>query len=116
MRSGGLRIDKVSTIFQQTTKKAGEWGNFFPHFLNELTIYNLMSNNNLKQKEMKFTIGEKGNLTIVDDKKTLLLETDKYDLITLKEKIEEYLKSTEKTTSSVYRYNPRSKRLELTVE
>jgi hypothetical protein len=75
-----------------------------------------MNNKNLKEKEMKFTIGEKGNLTIVDDKKTLILETDKFDLITLKEKIEEYLKSAEKPTSSVYRYNPKSKRLELTVE
>lgn len=75
-----------------------------------------MDNNNLTQKEMKFTIGEKGNLTIVDDKKTLILETDKFDLITLKEKIEEYLENTDKPTSSVYRYNPRSKRLELTVE
>lgn len=65
---------------------------------------------------MKFTIGEKGNLTIVDDKKTLILETDKFDLIALKEKIEEYLDNTEKKISSTYRYNPRSKRLELTIE
>lgn len=65
---------------------------------------------------MKFTIGEKGNLTIVDDKKTLILETDKFDLVALKEKIEEYLDSTEKKISSTYRYNPRSKRLELTIE
>ena len=75
-----------------------------------------MNNNNLILTEMKFTIGEKGNLTIVDDKKTLILETDKFDLIALKEKIEEYIKSTEKKVSSVYRYNPRSQRLELTVE
>lgn len=65
---------------------------------------------------MKFTIGEKGNLTIVDDKKILILETDKFDLVALKEKIEEYIDSTEKKISSTYRYNPRSKRLELTIE
>lgn len=75
-----------------------------------------MINNNLINEKMKFTIGEKGNLTIVDDKKTLVLETDKFDLIALKEKIEQYLENTENKTTSVYRYNPRSKRLELTIE
>lgn len=63
---------------------------------------------------MKFTISEKGHLTIVDDKKTIILETDKYDLIDLKEKIEDYLndKSENKGSFGGYGFNPRTKRLE----
>lgn len=75
-----------------------------------------MENNILNKEIMKFTIEENGNLTIVDDKKTLILNTDKFDLIALKESIENYICKDEKKVSSTYKYNPRSKRLELCTE
>ena len=70
-------------------------------------------NNNLKDCEkMKFSINEKFNLTIVDDKKTLILESDKHDLIALKEIIEKSLEEVEEKKSCIMVYNPRSQRLE----
>lgn len=61
---------------------------------------------------MKFSINEKFNLTIVDDKKTLILESDKYDLMALKEIIEKSLNEIEEKKSCYMVYNPRSQRLE----
>ena len=61
---------------------------------------------------MKFSINEKFNLTIVDDKKTLILESDKHDLIALKEIIEKSLGEIEEKKTCYMVYNPRSQRLE----
>ena len=71
------------------------------------------NNNNLKTVgNMKFSINEKFNLTIEDDKKTLILESDKHDLIALKELIEKSLNEIERRNFCNMVYNPRSQRWE----
>lgn len=71
------------------------------------------NNNNLKTVgNMKFSINEKFNLTIEDDKKTLILESDKHDLIALKELIEKSLNEVERRNFCSMVYNPRSQRWE----
>lgn len=62
---------------------------------------------------MKFKIDETSKLTIVDDKREIIIGTDKADLKSLLKVIEEHIKNVEEPTKgSAYGYNPRTKRIE----
>lgn len=66
---------------------------------------------------MKFKIDEKSVLTIIDDKKEIVVNTDKFELIELMKKIQDHLLGcetgkTEKVATYTYKYNPRSQRHE----
>ena len=72
---------------------------------------------------MKFKIENNSNLTIVDDKKEIIIHTDKFDLKELMLMIQEHLlediDETEIATSNKgvnYKFNPRSGRLERVIE
>ena len=62
---------------------------------------------------MKFKIDESSRLTITDDKKEIIISTDKADLKMLKKIIEEHIEEVETPVkSSAYGYNPRTRRIE----
>ena len=77
-----------------------------------------MENNVINISKMEFRIDKNSNLTVTSDKKTTTLITDRADLISLMEFIQKHIEETadievEKTVKGVvYRYNPRSRRLE----
>ena len=77
-----------------------------------------MENNVINISKMEFKIDKNSNLTVTSDKKTTTLITDRSDLISLMEFIQKHIEETadievEKTVKGVvYRYNPRSRRLE----
>ena len=77
----------------------------------------------IKDNKMKFKITENGNLSIIDDKKETVIHSDRYDLTVLMKTIQSFLLGEtpaevveEKKETYVYRYNPRSKRLEKVIE
>ena len=62
---------------------------------------------------MKFKIDESSRLTITDDKKEIIISTDKADLKMLKKIIEEHIEEVETPVKSGgYGYNPRTRRIE----
>ena len=68
-------------------------------------------------RKMKFSIKENGNLTIVDDNKETVIHSDRFDLTELMKTIQDYLIAGTVVEdvvkpSFVYRYNPRSRRIE----
>ena len=76
----------------------------------------------IKENKMKFLINENSNLVIIDDKKEININTDRYELTQLMKHIQEYLikedteKPAEDKKSYYYRYNTRSRRLEKVIE
>ena len=64
--------------------------------------------------KMKFKIDESSRLTIVDDKKEVIIDTDKADLKELVKIIENHIKNNEepKKVGTAYGYNPRTRRIE----
>ena len=66
----------------------------------------------IKDNKMKFEINENSYLTIKDDKKETVIQTDKHELQQLMETIKKYLDDTAKKKSYAYRFNLRSRRLE----
>lgn len=76
----------------------------------------------IKENKMKFLINENSNLVIIDDKKEITINTDRYELTQLMKHIQEYLikedteKPAEDKRSYYYRYNTRSRRLEKVIE
>lgn len=71
---------------------------------------------------MKFLINENSNLVIVDDKKETIIHTDRYELMELMRAIQDFLlgvdvkEEEKKENKYVYRFNPRSRRLEKTIK
>lgn len=61
---------------------------------------------------MKFKINENSNLSIIDDKKEIIIHTDRHELEDLMNKIKVHLEETKENKSYTYVYNPRSRRLE----
>lgn len=63
---------------------------------------------------MEFKIDESSRLTIIDDKKEIIISTDKSDLKILSKLIDKHINqdSKEEKVGSAYGYNPRTKRIE----
>ena len=61
---------------------------------------------------MKFKINENSYLSITDDNKETIIHTDKHELEELMNVIKTYLEDTTEKKGFVYRYNPRSRRIE----
>jgi hypothetical protein len=66
----------------------------------------------INEKKMKFKIEDNSYLSIIDDKKETIIHTDRHELKELMNTIKEYLKDTSEQKAYVYRFNPRSRRLE----
>ena len=64
--------------------------------------------------KMKYRINESSHLSIVDDKKEIIIQTDKADLKELVKIIEKHIKESEESTvkATGYGYNPRTNRME----